>query len=162
MQFQFSRLVVLSLLLAAISADAQDVQSHKCSTPARECEQQIRQMLTGKRYLGVQVEEMNPGLLVKSIVPDSPADRAGLDKGDRLMAVNGHSTVKATIADFKKILGDIGANGRLWIIVQRHGVLKTFDARLEPYSKAQIDKIVAQHLQEEHPAEAHAPASVKQ
>jgi predicted metalloprotease with PDZ domain len=156
MQFRLSSFVVLSLLIVGASAQAQE--KSKCNVPARECEQQIRAMLNGKRYLGVLVEEMSPGLMVKSVVPESPADHAELKPGDRLMSVNGHETIKASIADFKKIISEVNSTGRLWIIVQRHGLLKKVDARMEPYTRAQIDKIVAQHLQDEHPAAVQAPS----
>ncbi|PYQ61488.1 MAG: hypothetical protein DMF58_04795 [Acidobacteria bacterium] len=66
------------------------------------------------------------------------------------MAVNGKSTKDSTIGDFKQILSEASKTGRLFIIVQRHGILKAIDARMEPYTKAQIDKIVAQHLAEAH------------
>lgn len=155
MQFRFSRFVALSLLLTAA---AYAEEPHKCNASARECEQQIRQMMTGRRYLGVLVEEVNPGLVIKSVAPDSPAARADLKPGDRLMAVNGHKTDKATIADFKQVISDAKNTGRLWIILQRHGSLKRIEARLEPLTEAQVDKIVAQHLMEAHPTEAHAPS----
>jgi len=151
MQFRLYRFVALSLFIAGAVAHAQETQ--KCNQSARECEQQIRAMLTGKRYLGVQMKEINPGLVINKIVPESPAERADLEPGDRLMSVNGHSTLKASFDDFKAILCDVNDSGKLRIIVQRHGVLKMVDARMEPYSKAQIDKVVAQHLQEAHPAE---------
>lgn len=153
-----SRILFLSVIavsLAAAAGYADDPK--KCSASAEDCARQIRQMLTGRLYLGVQLEELTPGLSIKSVVPDSPADHADLRTGDRLIAVNGHSTKEATIKDFKEILGDAGKERRrLWIIVQRHGALKKIDVIMEPYSKAQIERIVAQHLSEAHAMSASA------
>jgi C-terminal processing protease CtpA/Prc len=154
MRIRNYRLIVVAVSLLVISAYA-DERKPKCTTPPAECERIIRQMLSGRRYLGVQLQELNPGLGVKSVVEDGPADRANLRPGDRFMAVNGKSTRDATIQDFKQILTDAKETGRLWIIVHREGVLKKIELRMEPYTKAQIDKIVAQHL-----AEAHAVAAV--
>ena len=134
--------------LVAVSAYADDKK--KCTTPPAECERIIRQMLSGRRYLGVQIVELSPGIAIKSVVEDGPAERAALRAGDRLMAVNGHPTKDATINDFKEILTEASKTGRLWMIVQRHGILKPVEARMEPYTKTQIDKIVAQHLAEAH------------
>src|SRR2546423_12033977 len=109
MHLRQSRFVLLSVLLLAISARADDAATKtgkKCTASARECEQAIRQMLSGRLYLGAQMEELNPGIRIKAIVHESPAERAELKEGDRLMAVNGHSTVRGSISDFKKILGD--------------------------------------------------------
>lgn len=152
MNLRFSRFALLSILLAATGVYAQEAK--KCTVPPKECERQIRAMLTGKRYLGVQIEEVSPGLVIKVVVPDSPAERADLRAGDRLIAVNGHYTTTATIRDFKKIMED--ARGTLFIIVQRHGMYKKIDARLGPYSEAQIEKIIAQHLAQSHTATAAA------
>lgn len=144
---------VVSLLAFGIHAE----EKRKCTTPPAECERLIRQMLSGRRYLGVQLEELNPGLRVKSVVEDGPAERSDLHPGDRFMAVNGKSTRDATIKDFKQILTEAKETGRLWIIVQRGAILKKIDVRMEPYTKVQIDKIVAQHFAEAH-AMASAPA----
>ena len=144
---------IVSIVAVAAHAD----EKRKCTAEPKECERVIRQMLSGRRYLGVQLVELNPGLAIKSIVEDSPAERAELHPGDRLMAVNGKSTRDATINDFKQSLAEASKTGRLWIIVQRHGILKPVDARMEPYTKAQIDKIVAQHLAEAHGISAVPP-----
>jgi predicted metalloprotease with PDZ domain len=154
MRLRFFTYAVFAVVVAStVAAEA----AKKCTTSARECEQQIRQMLSGRRYLGAQLEELNPGLGVKSVVEDGPAEHADLRPGDRLMAVNGRSTMQATIRDFKQILSDAKQTGRLTIIVQRNGLLRRIDVRLEPYSKAQIDKIVAQHLAQSHSMTATGP-----
>jgi len=155
MRIRFSIVAVSAALIVAATLAADEAK--KCTASARECEQHIRQMLSGRRYLGVQLVELNPGLAIKTVVPEAPAERSDLRPGDRLMAVNGRSTLQATIRDFKEILGDAKETGRLNVIVQRRGLLKRIDVRLEPYSKAQIDKIVAQHLAESHSLSATGP-----
>ena len=82
----------MSLLAAGAHAGE---EKKKCSTPPAECERIIRQMLSGRRYLGVQIVELNPGIAIKSVVEDGPAERAELRPGDRLMAVNGKPTKDA-------------------------------------------------------------------
>ena len=154
MRLRFFTFAVFGVVAASTVA-AEDAK--KCTVPARECEQQIRQMLSGRRYLGAQLEETNPGLTVKSVVTDGPAEHADLRTGDRLMAVNGRSTMQATIRDFKQILSDAKQTGRLTIIVQRSGILRRIDVHLEPYTKTQIDKIVAQHLAQSHSMTATGP-----
>lgn len=154
MRHRYFTFAVFAVVVAStLAAD----EAKKCTASARECEQQIRQMLSGRRYLGAQLEETNPGLTVKSVVTDGPAEHADLRPGDRLMAVNGRSTMQATIRDFKEILSDAKHTGRLTIIVRRSGILRRIDVRLEPYSKAQIDKIVAQHLAQSHSLTATGP-----
>ena len=125
-----------------------------CSAPARECEQQIERMISGRRYLGVTVEQRDGGLFVKSVQLKSPARRAGMGPGDRLIAINGRSLVSATPREFKQVIADARETGRLFIILARDGAHRKVEARLEPYSKEQIAKIVAAHLSQSHTARA--------
>ncbi len=67
---------IAACILAAAAAILADEQ--KCNGSARECEQQIRQFLSGRRFLGATIRERNPGLVVESVNPGGPAERAGL------------------------------------------------------------------------------------
>jgi predicted metalloprotease with PDZ domain len=138
-------------MVAAITIRADEP---RCSASARECDEQIRKFLAGRRYLGATIEEHNPGLIIKSVAPDGPAARSGLKPGDRLIAVNGKAVTQAPTRELKQILADARETGKLFIIVARHGSYLRIEARLEPYSKEQLDKIVAAHL-----AQSHASAS---
>ena len=150
------QIAAIALLVGACVLAAEEAK--RCTLPAKECETAIRQMLSGRRYLGAQLTELdNGGLVIKAIVTDGPAEHAGLAVGDRYMAVNGRSTEEATIRDFKQILNEASRIGRLFVIVSRHGALKKIDVRLEPFSKVQIDKIVAQHLAQGHVTASNAP-----
>ena len=159
MRSRFIQLAVVVAACAAVAALAAD-ETKKCTASREECARSIRQMLAGRLYLGVQLEEAAPGLVVKTIVVDSPAEHADLRPGDRLVAVNNHRTSEATIKDFKQILDEVGKTHRhLWMIVQRRGALKRIDVMMEPYSKAQIERIVAQHLSEFHSIASATPDS---
>ena len=150
---RISRIFTLTLL-AAVSAIAGD--DAKCHASARECDQQIRQMLSGRRYLGVTVEDRHPGLFVQAVAAGSPAARAGLRTDDRLIALNGKTLIPASIRDFKQMIYDARDSGTLRMIVARSGSYVRINARLEPYSKEQIDKIVSLHLSQSHPSSAGA------
>jgi len=142
----------MSALLLATSARAADPK--KCNAPAAECERAIRSMAAGRRYLGALVEEVEPGLRITLIAAESPAQRGGLGEGDRIMVVNGHSMLRADVKEFKHIVSEAKDSGYLSFIVMRGGILKRVEVRLEPFTKAQIDKMVAQHMQEAHPQSA--------
>lgn len=116
-------------------------------------------MLTGRRYLGLQIVELRPGLVIKSVVANSPAARAGLKANDRLIAVNGRTLAEATAPEFKQLLANAKETGRLWMIVQRRGAYRKIEVRLEPYTKEQISKIVAQHLAQAHTVQPNTAGS---
>ena len=148
-----SRIFVAVWVAASVVVFAGDDQ--KCNGTARECEQQIRQFLGGRRFLGATITEKK-GLVVQAVTPNGPAERAGLQAGDRLIACNFKSLTSATPREFKQILADARQNGMLRIIVWRRGAYKTIVTRLEPYTKEQIDKIISQHLSQSHPSAAGA------
>lgn len=147
-----SKSIVLALLVA-FTANAGDL---KCNATARECDQQIRQMLSGPRYLGVTIEQKDSSLSVKSVDPEGPAAKSGVREGDRLIAVNGNSLTRANIRDFKQIIAHARSTGRLRIIVMRRGAYVQIVTRLVPYSKEQINKIITAHLSQSHTSTAGA------
>jgi hypothetical protein len=122
------------LLLAVTLANADD---QKCHAAARECEQQIRSMLGGPRYLGVEVVQLNTGssnggtVVIKTVLEKSPR-----------------------ISDFKQVVAEARQTGKLWIIIRRRNALRKIDVRLEPYPKEYVDKVIAGHLAQSHTATA--------
>lgn len=148
MVHRISRLAVAGLIAAAAVLYADDP---KCHVSARECDQQIRNMLSGKRYHGATVEERKPGLVIKSVAPKSPAWKSGLRPGDRLIAINRKSVTQATARDFKQIVADARVTGTVDMIIWRSGAYSRVVVRLEPYTKEQMDKIIAGHLTTHNP-----------
>ena len=149
-----SRAIVVAAFVAA--AAAVSAEDPKCSATARECDQQIRQMLSGRRFFGAMVEDTRPGIVIKQIIAKSPAEYAGLKAGDRLIAINNKSLTQASAKEYKQVLADARETGKLWIIVWRRGAYKKFEARLEPYTKEQIEKIISAHLANSHTTTAGA------
>jgi predicted metalloprotease with PDZ domain len=132
-----------------------------CSASARECEQEIRRMLSGRRYLGVDLVQAGPGvIIVKSIKADGPASRADVKEGDRVIAVNGRDMREGgTVRQVKEVLAAAKETGSLLLILERRGSYKRIQVRMEPYSKAQLDKIIAAHLSQSHPTTAGGSSS---
>lgn len=137
------------LLLVALGTYAEDAP--KCNSSAQECEREIRQMLSGRRYLGVQIMDGNPGIIIKAVNDDGPAATVDIQPGDHILAVNGRSMMQSNVRDFKAIIGEVkDTGGLLYMILQRGRVNKRVEVRLQPYPKAQVDKIVAAHLAQSH------------
>lgn len=145
---------LIAVLLMTGVALAAIAEEQRCPGTAKECDQQIRHFLSGRRFLGATVKDRSPGLYVESVTPDGPAERAGLQKGDRLIACNTKSVAHASPREFKQILAEARQVGALTMIVFRRGGYKRINARLEPYTKQQIDQIIAAHLSQSHPSSA--------
>ena len=147
----------LQLALATFFAGAAVLfaqETGKCSATARECEQEIREMLSGRRYLGAQIVDMTPGpgIVIKGITTDGPAAHVDLQPGDRIIVVNGRSLMYATIKDYKALVAEVkDSGGNLFMVVERHGGgRKKIQVQLWPFPKAQVEKIIAAHLAKFH------------
>lgn len=143
----YAALICLTLA-SALAAPA--AEKKECSSTAAECDREIRQIMAGQRFLGLTITDLLPGIIVSAVVRDSPAARAGFRAGDKLIAVNGRSLAKARVGDFKQIIADPRHNGRMHIVVLRRDVFRRIDVRLEPYTKQQLDKIIAAHIASSH------------
>lgn len=152
MVHRISRNLIVALVAAATIA----AEGPKCNGTARECEQKIRHLVSGRRYFGATVQDRNPGLVVNSVHPNSPAARAGLKPGDHLIALNGKSLREATGREFKQLIADARGTGRIWMLISRHGAITKIETRLEPYTKEQVAKMVALHLSMTHTTTAGA------
>ncbi|HET7712354.1 MAG TPA: PDZ domain-containing protein [Thermoanaerobaculia bacterium] len=145
-----SRFLLLFSLLVCVSAAL--AGENKCNATARECEAQIRQMLSARRYLGAAFADLSPGVSIKIIVPKSPAERAGLRVGDRIIALNARWTRDSSVREFKRQLAAVASAERLTFIVQRGSAVRRVIVPAERYSTSQIDKIVATHIEQSHPS----------
>lgn len=151
-----SRPARILLALWAATAVAASAGDQKCHGSARDCDQQIRQALSGRRFLGVTIQEKDPGLVIQTVTRGGPAERAGLLAGDRLVACNSRALTRASAREFKQILAEARETGSLRMIVWRRGAYKKINATLEPYSSEQINKIISAHLSQSHPSAAGA------
>ncbi|MCF2908949.1 S41 family peptidase [Pseudoalteromonas sp. DL2-H2.2] len=54
--------------------------------------------------LGIEVEEVEDGVVIVDTLPGSPAEAAGIEGGDKLVAINTHDVKRKTIAEVSKLL----------------------------------------------------------
>lgn len=144
---------ILAILIAGWFVSAPIVAADdkaKCAASADECETQIREMLAGRKYIGLKVTRTSGGILVTSVVPGSPGERAGIRGGDRIVTINGRDCTSANVTIVKEILNATREGYKVSFTVDRSGYFRRFDVRVEVLSKEQIDKAVAAHLREAH------------
>jgi serine protease Do len=82
-------------------------------------------------FLGVQAQPSGDpptGAVVKQVVPDSPAAKAGLQAEDRIVSVGG--TEIQDVTHLQSVIGRFFAGDKVEVIVQRGEEKKTFEAEL--------------------------------
>ena len=60
-------------------------------------------------WLGISTEEAHGRLFVSRVTPDSPAEKAGIQRGDVILGVDG--AAPASLADFYRKVWAVGAAG---------------------------------------------------
>lgn len=146
-----SRFLILTaaLLLAAIASIAEDGLP-RCPATREDCEHKIREGMTGRKYLGLIFYDTERGILIKSVVDESPAEDAGLRAGDLIVEVNGQNCADGNVKVFKKLVDKAQKTGVVTIRVKRNGSYVVTQARLTQITEKQIQRVVAAHMKAAH------------
>jgi hypothetical protein len=79
-------------------------------------------------FVGIEIEEKDKKLVVKTVLKGSPADEAGLKAGDTLDSVKDSSL--DTLSDVARVFGKANVGDTVKLTVDRGGEKKTFGIKL--------------------------------
>src|SRR4029450_8329514 len=101
------RTVVTMALAALVSAPASlaGEGGHKCSYPMQQCLHHMSSTLKNGGWVGIEFDDSGVaggGYKILRVVPESPAEKAGLLVGDLLHALNGVVLAKENEDALKK------------------------------------------------------------
>lgn len=124
----------------------------KCTRTAEECAAAMKETYQTKGWSGIESEDRDDGFVqVLSVIPDGPADQAGIKAGDVLVSMNGVTFNKANaarIAEMKRSGLRIG--DRVSYGVMRDREITTVKLALERIPDAILAGLIARHAREEH------------
>ncbi|NJN64954.1 MAG: PDZ domain-containing protein [Acidobacteria bacterium] len=82
-------LASMAILMALVSPAALAGDTMDCTLSTEECVQKLATELRDRGFLGVELDQAQEGegMLVKKVVPGSPAAAAGFEIGDVLVAI---------------------------------------------------------------------------
>lgn len=116
----------------------------------RDIKEQLTEFGEVKRgKLGVVIQDMTPelatafglkqveGAVVSQVVPNSPADKAGLKSGDVLVQVNGKPV--ADSADLRNIIGLLRAGQKVTLTALRNGREGNYVALITPQEQKRVN-----------------------
>jgi C-terminal processing protease CtpA/Prc len=84
--------------------------------------------------LGVMLDASQGDVEVRDVAPNSPADRAGIERGDQILAVNGREI--EGVQQLTRMIRDEDPGSRIEIRIRRDGEQRTVNARLESLRQA--------------------------
>jgi carboxyl-terminal processing protease len=108
---------------AALTAMTKSLdEGHTAYLTPQQFQDFVATMRGDLRYSGIGIRPTRPGVTVAEIFPDSPAARAGLALGDRILAVDGQTTDDKTLEEVAVLIrGPEGSAVKLTVLRPKTG-----------------------------------------
>lgn len=143
---------VLAILAIAASGLAMAGSHGKCTKSNQECASHMKAKYETKGWSGLDKEKNDDGSMrVLSVVPGSPAEKAGIKAGDVLVSMNGLTLSTGNEAKLKALhesgfkIGDTVAFG-----IKRGADTSTVNVTLEKIPEAVLADMIERHTKESH------------
>jgi C-terminal processing protease CtpA/Prc len=124
----------------------------KCTKSTEECAAYMKQVYQTKGWSGMEKDKSDDGTMkVLAVLPNSPAERAGIKAGDVLVSINGVSLSKENDEKIKAMhetgskIGDTMAFG-----VKKGADVSTVSVTLEKIPEAVLATMIEKHTKAEH------------
>jgi len=144
---RISMALVVALVVALAGVAVAGDGHHKCTASTQDCLNKMAQKLAAKGWMGIEYDRTEAGpLKITRVVPDSPAEKAGVRSGDVLVAINGAGFGEADEAELKKVSQGMVPGAKLTCTVKRDGAKKNLDMTLAKMPDKVRHAIVGEHM----------------
>lgn len=144
-------LVTLVIALVAVAAAPVLAGDGHCDGTPEECLKKMTSKLENKAWLGVELEPGDHGhYRITRVVPDSPAEQAGFQAGDVLLAMNGVKWSEDNKEAFKKASYELHPGSTAEYVVKRDGQKVKLEATLAHIPRDVMAQWVGDHMLESH------------
>ena len=154
-------IVAGSLLAAAcVSQALAGGYEKRCTAPVQECLDHMSTVLKNSGWVGSEFEPgtgPDGGYYVTRVVPESPAQKAGLQPGDILTALNGVRLIKANDVALSKVRKEWKPGQAVTYTVKRQGQDRDITLTLAPMPVDVMAKWIGDHMMEHVAAANVAP-----
>jgi S1-C subfamily serine protease len=148
MTYRRISIVVAAGAIGCAAALAGDPGKH-CTVPVQECLEHMSASLKSSGWVGIEFDpETGPdgGYRVTRVLPDSPADKAGLQVGDVLTALNGVRLVKTNDAALSKVRKEWIPGQAVTYTVKRQGQDRDISLTLAPMPADVMARWIGEHM----------------
>ena len=137
-------------LLIGVTAVAVAGDKH-CTGTTQECLDKMVVKIQQKGWLGVETEKLDNGRSqITKVYPDCPAEKAGFQKGDIFVAVNGIEINDENKEALKKAKYAMGPGSEVQYVMKRQGGKVKLTAQLGNVPNAVLAEWVGDHMVENH------------
>jgi C-terminal processing protease CtpA/Prc len=148
---KLSRSILPAAVLAALGlalAGSISAGDKACDISSTPCLVGLVEKLKGRGWVGIETDVKEGVPEVKRVMPDSPAEKAGLAKGDLLREVNGVPYRKDNMAALDKIYQMMVPNQTLTYTIERQGKTLQVPVKLARVPEQLMAQWIGQHVLE--------------
>ncbi|MEM7051884.1 MAG: PDZ domain-containing protein [Acidobacteriota bacterium] len=148
---KISTWLVALTVLVALAGTAFAGEHYKCDKGAEECLNAMVTKIKAKGWLGIETEKTAEGrYAVKAVTAGSPAEKAGFQAGDVLVALNGVELSKENKKKLAKVKKSLGPNVKAEYTVKRSGGKKNLTAWLAEVPDTVLAQWIGEHMVDQH------------
>ena len=152
--FALVGLCVPQLILAG---EYKKKEKKRCTAEAQACIHAMVEQFKGRGWIGIEMDKEAGRQVITKVVHDSPAERAGLEAGDAIVAFNGIALAegeKVVYAEMKKSL----VPGReVTLSIDRDSAMLDVQVTLSEVPKELLAQWVGKHVLDQHADAPEAP-----
>lgn len=132
--------------------------SSKCTMSTQDCLNELALKMKSSGWIGVVLDRDKDGTyLVQEVVSGSPAQKAGIQPGDTLYAMNGIPLIAANDDKIQKARKDLKPGSSVTYTIRRNGGTRDLTMTLAPMPADAMAKYIGAHMLE-HAAQDMAAA----
>lgn len=145
-------IMVFALVIAvAMPAAAGEKHHKKCDGNVEDCLAKMQQKIEKKAWLGIEMDTNDDGrYAITRVVPKSPAAKAGFEKGDVLMVMNGVDYNPKEESSIKKAWTDMSPGSTAKFVVLRQGGKVKLKAQLDHVPHDLMAQWIGEHMLKSH------------
>lgn len=131
----------------------------KCPMPLQECIERMSSSLKTSGWVGIEYDDAlaDGGYRIVTVVPASPAEKAGLRPGDFLYALNGVPFAKDNRAELAKARKEWKPGQSVTYTIKREGVDREIQLTLAPMPADVMARWIGEHMASHAAAERATP-----
>lgn len=149
-------LMTATALLVTSPLLAGDKDKHKekkqCKNKVEDCVQTMKEKYSQRGWIGINMEtdEEAGGVVLTWIAPDSPAQEAGLEKGDLLTSLNGIPYTEANEEQLKREYASFRPGKTATYGIERAGEAMEISVQLAEMPEEILAKWIGEHVLHYH------------
>lgn len=148
------KLLITSVLgvVVFLGADCATAGDYRCDEEAATCLNGMARHLKKKGWVGIEIdhEESRGAMVVRRVVPDSPAENSGFQIGDVLVSFNNISYSGDDQVELKKAYARAAPGDEVTYVVARDGDQVELKIELARVPANVVASWIGQHMLEHH------------